>query len=61
MPKVAAQLLSRPPWERMMLIHERIKAGDYPNCRKLARVIEVCTRTVKRDVDFMKYRLDLPI
>jgi predicted DNA-binding transcriptional regulator YafY len=39
-----------------MLIHERIRAGDYPNCRKLAREVEVCTRTVKRDVDFMRYR-----
>jgi predicted DNA-binding transcriptional regulator YafY len=39
----------------MMLIHERIRAGDFPNCRKLAREVEVRTRTVKRDVDCMRY------
>ena len=61
MPQVAAELHSRPPFERMMRIHESLKAGRYPNCSKLARAIEVSTRTIKRDVDFMKFRLDLPI
>ena len=61
MPLVAAELHSRPPFERMMRIHESLKAGRYPNCSQLARAIEVSTRTIKRDVDFMKYRLDLPI
>ena len=44
-----------------MRIHERLKAGQYPNCNQLARSIEVSTRTIKRDVDFMKFRLELPI
>ena len=30
-------------------------------CTQLARDIEVTTRTIKRDVDFMKCRLNLPI
>jgi proteasome accessory factor B len=47
--------------ERMLHIHEQIRSGRYPNCTLLAGQIEVCTRTVKRDIDFMKYRLDLPI
>ena len=55
MPQVATELHSRPPFERMMRIHESLKAGHYPNCSKLARAIEVSTRTIKRDVDFMKY------
>ena len=45
----------------MMAIHEEIKAGKFPNCSKLAAKLEVCVRTVKRDVDFMKFRLDLPV
>jgi proteasome accessory factor B len=45
----------------MMRIHEALKAAKYPNCTRLAKVIEVSTRTIKRDVDFMKFRLDLPI
>lgn len=61
MPQVAAELHSRPPFERMMRIHDALKAGKYPNCSQLARSIEVSTRTVKRDVDFMKFRLELPI
>jgi len=61
MPKVQQQVYSRPPWERMMRMHQLIKSGKYPNCSKLAREFEVATRTIKRDIDFMKYRMDLPI
>ena len=61
MPTVVDSLHSRPPIERMMQIHERLQAGRYPNCRQLAQQIEVSIRTIKRDVDFMKYRLNLPI
>ena len=52
---------SRPPLERMMRMHERLKAGRYPNCRKLAVELEVSSKTVQRDIDFMRYRLGLPI
>jgi predicted DNA-binding transcriptional regulator YafY len=54
-------LYSRPPLERMMRMHQRLKAGRYPNCRKLADELEVSTKTVQRDIDFMRYRLGLPI
>jgi proteasome accessory factor B len=55
------QLYSRPPMERMMQIHQRIKSGGYPNSTHLARQLEVTARTIKRDVEFMKDRLTLPI
>jgi proteasome accessory factor B len=45
----------------MMRMHQRLKAGRYPNCRKLADELEVSTKTVQRDIDFMRYRLGLPI
>lgn len=61
MAKVAPQLYSRPPMERMLLIHSRIKHGEFPNCLQLAREIEVSSRTIKRDVDFMRERLNMPI
>ena len=61
MPKVAESLHSRAPFERMMRIHESIKDGKFPNCNQIAREFEVSTRTIKRDVDFMKFRLNLPI
>ena len=52
---------SRPPWERMMRMHRLIQSGKYPNCRKLADELEVCAKTIQRDIDFMRYRLQLPI
>src|SRR5207247_5752841 len=58
---VQQHVYSRPPWERMMRMHQLIKSGKYPNCSKLAREFEVATRTIKRDIDFMKDRLELPI
>jgi proteasome accessory factor B len=61
MPQVIETPRCRPPVERMMRIHERIKGGRFPNCVKLAKEIEVSPRTIKRDVDFMKHRLNLPI
>ncbi|MEO7300514.1 MAG: WYL domain-containing protein [Verrucomicrobiota bacterium] len=61
MPKVQERISSRPPWERMMHIHEQLKGQEFPNCSSISRDIEVSTRTIKRDIDFMKYRLDLPI
>jgi len=52
---------SRPPLARMMRLHERLKAGAFPNCRKLADELEVSTKTIQRDIDFMRDRLGLPI
>jgi proteasome accessory factor B len=45
----------------MMRMHERLKSGRYPNCRILAEELEVSAKTVQRDIDFMRYRLGLPI
>jgi hypothetical protein len=53
--------LSRPPWDRMMRIHEWIKSGRLPNCVGMAKDLGVSLRTVKRDVEFMADRLSLPI
>lgn len=55
------QQSSRPPLERMMAIHARLKAGRFPNCRKIAEELEVSSKTIQRDIDFMRYRLNLPV
>ena len=44
-----------------MRFHNLVKNGEYPNCTTLANEFEVSVRTIMRDVDFMKYRLDLPL
>ncbi len=52
---------SRPPMERMMRIHRAIQAGDYPNASRLARELEVSSKSIQRDIEFMRDRLDLPL
>lgn len=56
-----ADRLSRPPLARILQIHERLKQDKFPNCSQLALDLEVATKTVQRDIDFMRDRLDLPI
>ena len=53
--------ISRPPIERMLRIHEELQRGAITNCSKLAEGLEVSTRTVCRDIEFMRDRLELPI
>ncbi|HEV2804997.1 MAG TPA: WYL domain-containing transcriptional regulator [Chthoniobacterales bacterium] len=52
---------SRPPLERMMRLHAALKARKFPNCQKIAAELEVSAKTIQRDIDFMRYRLGLPI
>jgi proteasome accessory factor B len=52
---------SRPPLERMMRIHHEIASGSYPNASTLAREMEVSTKSVQRDIEFMRDRLNLPV
>ena len=61
MAKTKSQPLSRPPLERMMRFHNLIQEASFPNCTKLAKEFEVTVRTVMRDLDFMRDRLNLPI
>ena len=61
MRKVQTSVYCWPAIERMMRIHRLIENKEYPNCSKMAREFEMSVRTVKRDVDFMKTRLDMPI
>ena len=56
-----AQQFSRPPLERMMKLHQKLIADGFPNCRKLSDELEVSSKTIQRDIDFMRDRLGLPI
>ncbi len=38
-------------------MHARLQSRRYPNCRKLAQEFEVSSKTVERDLDFMRYPL----
>ena len=54
-------LHSRPPLERMLRIHQTVSSGQFPNASTLAAEIEVATKTIHRDIEFMRDRLNLPI
>src|ERR1700756_6073243 len=54
-------LHSPPPLSRFQEIFHAIKTGRYPNRTQLARSIEVTTKTIQRDLDYMRYQLSLPI
>jgi len=53
--------LSRPPLERMLRIHQAIHSGKYPNATTLAGELEVSTKSIYRDIEFMRDRLELPV
>lgn len=59
--KPRSRSLARPPLERMMRIHQAIQAGDYPNASTLAGDLEVSVKSIQRDLDFMRDRLELPL
>jgi proteasome accessory factor B len=45
----------------MLRIHRAIQAGGYPSAEKLAVELEVSAKSVYRDVEFMRDRLELPV
>jgi len=45
----------------MLRIHQAIQAGKYPNATALAGELEVSTKSIYRDIEFMRDRLGLPI
>src|SRR5437588_13028391 len=52
---------SRPPLERMLRIHQAIQAGKFPTAESLAKEMEISSKTVHRDLEFMRERLELPL
>jgi predicted DNA-binding transcriptional regulator YafY len=52
---------TRPPLERMMRIHQQIASGRYPNATTLGRDLEISTKSIQRDLEFMRDRLNLPL
>jgi predicted DNA-binding transcriptional regulator YafY len=51
----------RPLWRRLQTIHHEIKDGRFPNATSLARSLDVSTKTVQRDLDYLRNELAAPI
>ncbi len=45
----------------MLRIHQALQAGNFPNANTLSMELEVCSKSIHRDIDFMRDRLNLPI
>jgi len=45
----------------MLRIHQAIQSGKFPNALILASELEVTSKTIHRDLEFMRDRLEMPI
>jgi proteasome accessory factor B len=45
----------------MLRIHQAIQSNAYPNATRLAAELEVSTKSIARDLEFMRDRLNLPL
>ena len=45
----------------MMRIHQEVQSGSYPNASSLAREFEISTKSVYRDIEFMRSSRELPL
>ena len=45
----------------MLRIHQAIQSGTYPNATALAGQLEVSTKSIYRDIEFMRDRLEIPV
>ncbi len=48
-------------FERLQKIHLLIADGSYPNTQRLAEVLDVNARTVKRDIAALRDRFNAPL
>lgn len=51
----------RPLWRRLQTIHHQIKESRHPNASSLAKELRVSTKTVQRDLDYLRDELEAPI
>lgn len=51
----------RPLWRRLQIIHHEIKEGRHPNTSSLAAQLSVSSKTVQRDLDYLRDELEAPI
>ncbi|MGJ8653070.1 MAG: helix-turn-helix transcriptional regulator [Opitutaceae bacterium] len=62
MPKKKAVVLhSRPPLARMLRIHEELQENRLPNATTLSKLLETSTKTINRDITYMRDQLGLPV
>lgn len=53
--------IGRNATERMLALHQLMASRKYPNTARIAREFEMSRKTIKRDVEWMRVHLNLPI
>src|SRR6266404_3948113 len=61
MPSAPDHAHSRPPLARMLLIHQALQSRKYPTASSLATELQVSSKSIHRDLEFMRDRLELPL
>lgn len=51
----------KPQYRRLLFVDRKIREGGYPNCSSLAGEWETSTRTMQRDIDYLRDELEAPI
>ncbi|MCD6389205.1 MAG: WYL domain-containing protein [Desulfobulbaceae bacterium] len=51
----------KPQHSRLLFIDKKIRAGEYPNCTSLGLEWEVSSKTIQRDLDYLRNTLDAPL
>lgn len=57
----AGAFKDRPLWRRLQTIHHEIKERRHPNASSLAEMLGVSSKTVQRDLDYLRDELEAPI
>lgn len=52
---------TRPPLRRLLYIDQSVRRRKYPSAKSLAAELEVSLRTVRRDIEFLRYSWGAPI
>lgn len=55
------RLSARAPLQRILFIDQEVRKGAWPNASSLGLALEVSARTVQRDIDFMRDRMQAPL
>ncbi len=51
----------KPQHSRLLFIDKKIREGKYPNCSSLAGEWEVSSKTIQRDIEYIRDMLDAPL
>ncbi len=52
---------TRPPLVRIQYIDQQLREQSWPNCTRLARYFEISTKSIQRDIEYMRDQLHAPI